>query len=68
MLLEYTATVADEGKSVKQIIQREFNLSSRFFSKLKNTGGIKVNGVSVTVRRILASGEKLTLENVDEGS
>lgn len=68
MILEYTVSVEDEGKTVKQIIASRFNLSSRLLSKLKNSGGIKVNGVSVTVRRVLTCKELLTLEVTDESS
>ena len=65
MLLSYTVLKNDEGKSVKQIIEREFNLSSRLLSKLKNSGGIKVNGNNVTVRFALGENDVLTLENTD---
>lgn len=68
MFLQYIVTAEDEGKTVKQIISREFALSSRLLSKLKNESGIKVNGVSVTVRRILCCGDKLTLEMMDVSS
>ena len=68
MFLEYIVTAEDEGKTVKQIVSREFALSSRLLSKLKNESGIKVNGVSVTVRRILCCGDKLTLETTDVSS
>lgn len=68
MILEYTVSVEDEGKTVKQVIASRFSLSSRLLSKLKNTNGIKVNGVSVTVRRVLTCKELLTLEVTDESS
>lgn len=61
MLLEYKVQINDNGKSVKQIIQQEFSLSSRTLSKLKKGGGIKVNGQNVTVRHILHDGDKLAL-------
>ncbi len=63
MILKYTASREDEGKTVKQIIASQYALSSRMLSRLKNTGGIKVNGEIVTVRRILCFGDKLTLED-----
>ncbi len=65
MLLEYTASQDDAGKSVKQIIEREFSLSSRTLSKLKKSGGIKVNGENVTVRRSLSAGDILSLSIED---
>lgn len=61
MLLEYNAKEIDVGKSVKQIIEREFSLSSRTLSKLKKCGGIKVNDEAVTVRFTLAENDILTL-------
>lgn len=61
MLLKYTAKKDDSGKSVKQIIEREFSLSSRTLSKLKKNGGIKVNGNIVTVRFSLSESDILTL-------
>lgn len=61
MLLEYTVSQDDSGKNVKQIIEREYSLSSRTLSKLKKNGGIKVNGENVTVRRILYQGDALSL-------
>ena len=61
MLLKYTAKKDDSGKSVKQIIEREFSLSSRTLSKLKKNGGIKVNRNIVTVRFSLSESDILTL-------
>ena len=68
MILSYTAKTNDEGKTVKQIIEREFNLSSRLMSKLKNSGGINVNGENVTVRFLLHENDVLTLCKEDEPS
>lgn len=61
MILEYRAVQSDSGKSVKQIIEREFSVSSRTLSKLKKGGGITVNGSIVTVRYPLCAGDLLTL-------
>lgn len=61
MLLEYRVKDADQSKSVKQVIEHEFSLSSRTLSKLKKSGGIKVNGENVTVRYILKNSDILTL-------
>lgn len=68
MLLKYTATDVDSGKLVKQIIEREFSLSARSLSKLKNSGGIKINGNTVTVRFIISEGDVLTLSLDDTPS
>ena len=61
MKLEFYATKDDAGKSVKQIIEQKFSLSSRTLSKLKRCGGITVNGKSVTVRYILSENDTLSL-------
>ena len=61
MILEHKISEKDNGKSVKQIIDQQFSLSSRTLSKLKKSGGIKVNGENVTVRYILNIGDILTL-------
>ena len=68
MLLEYIAKEIDNGRSVKQIIEREFSLSARTLSKLKKNGGIKVNGESVTVRFVLSENDILTLSIDDAPS
>ncbi len=64
-ILTFTAQNTDEGKSVKQIIEGRFRLSSRTLSRLKKSGGIRVNGKAVTVRHILRSGDVLYL-NIDK--
>ncbi len=68
MILSYTAVREDDGKSVKQIISREFSLSSRALTRLKNSGGITVNGKAVTVRHILGENDILTLKIDDTPS
>ncbi len=57
----YKCTQNDTGKSVKQLIYENFSLSSRTLSKLKNTGGIALNGTNVTVRKAVSEGDVLTL-------
>lgn len=66
MLLEYKVCDKDIGKSVKQIINEHYSLSARTISKLKASGGIKVNGNAVTVRYALRDEDILTLELLDE--
>lgn len=65
MLLKYICSKSDSSKSVKQIIDNKFSLSARTLSKLKSSGGILVNGKSVTVRHILKENDKLTLSLSD---
>lgn len=69
--LEYTATSADSGRSVKDILRQDFQLSARQISRAKFLdGGITVNGEEVTVRKLLCEGDVLTvrLEDKDAGS
>jgi len=47
---------------VRQVIKKNFNISSALLTMLKNSGGIKVNGKVVTVRHILSYDDVLTLE------
>ncbi len=61
MLLEYKADKSSAGKTVKQIIYEHFSLSSRLVTKLKNSGGIRVNGENVTVRYELCENDVLSL-------
>lgn len=61
MLLEYTATDNDIGKTVKQILQQNYALSARTLSSLKKSGGIKVNGKTVTVRYIMSACDVLSI-------
>ena len=68
MLLKHHITANDSQKSVKQIIEQKFSLSSRTLSKLKKSEGIHVNGKNVTVRYILSEGDILTLELCDTPS
>lgn len=68
MLLEYRALSNDVGKSIKHIVEREFSLSSRTLSKLKKSGGIKVNGNVETVRFTMSENDLLTLSIEDTPS
>ncbi len=61
MLLEYKTDKSSAGKTVKQIIYEHFSLSSRLVTKLKNSGGIRVNGENVTVRYVLKENDILSL-------
>ena len=59
--LEMIIDDLNSGKEVKQLLQNNFKLSSRLITKLKNTNGIKLNGESVTVRKVVAVGDVLEL-------
>ncbi len=69
--LQYVATSADSGRTVKDILRHHFKLSVRQISRAKFLkGGILVNKEEVTVRRILRGGDLLTvtLEDKEAGS
>lgn len=68
MQLEYICTPEDSGKTVKQIISENFSISSRTLSKLKNSGGIILDGINVTVRKNVNSGSVLKLFLYESGS
>lgn len=68
MLLEYTTNKNSVGKTVKQIIYEHFSLSSRLVTKLKNSGGIRVNDENVTVRYVLKENDVLTLSLDEENT
>jgi len=68
MRLEYITDKNSHGKTVKQIIYEHFSLSSRLVTKLKNSGGICVNGENVTVRYVLRENDVLTLRLDEENS
>ena len=69
--LEYTATLTDIGRTVKDILRMDFQLSARQISRAKfMENGITVNGEEATVRRVLKEGEHLIvrLEDGEAGS
>lgn len=68
MVLKHEITANDSEKTVKSIIDSVFNLSSRMLSRLKKSGGIRLDGVTVTVRHVVHEGNVLTLEIFDRVS
>jgi len=52
MLLEYQTTEFDQNKSVKTILQREFQISNRFLTKLKLHQKILVNDTVAMINEI----------------
>jgi len=48
--------------NVGELLKKHFQLSSRLITKLKHTGGIKLNGKTVTVRKEVLVGDSLTVE------
>ncbi len=54
------------GTTVRQFVKNELGLSRSLLTRLKNTtGGIKKNGIEVTVRSLLCTGDLLTLKTGD---
>lgn len=52
MLLEYKTTEYDQNKSIKAILQKEFQISNRFLTKLKINKKILINGQVAMVNDI----------------
>ena len=55
--LYYTAVQADEGRAVRSVVPRRFNLGQHAFRRLKVLGAILIGGVSVRADRIVHAGE-----------
>jgi len=50
------------GKYIRDIVRSELKISSALLTKLKKSGGIKINGRSVTVAYKVTDGELLTVD------
>lgn len=50
------------GKYIRDIVRSELKISSALLTKLKKSGGIKINGQSVTVAYKVTDGELLTVD------
>lgn len=67
--MEYIITEDQEGKTVKDFLRRECNLSSTLLRRLKTIpDGITLDGTQVTVRAVLKEGQMLCLKTEDEQS
>ncbi|MBQ3404682.1 MAG: RluA family pseudouridine synthase [Oscillospiraceae bacterium] len=62
MILTYTASENDEGRKVYGVLRRELTISSTLVRRLKNSDGIKVNGLSAFTTRLLRPGDMLTVD------
>ena len=58
---ELTLTIEEKhtGSDVGMLLKKHFCLSSRLITKLKQSGGIKLNGETVTVRKTVTAGDEL---------
>lgn len=61
-------TPEHSGKEIKQILRGHYRFSSRLITALKKNGSIMLNGLPVTVRAVLRSGDILTLSLPDTAS
>jgi len=61
ILLQYFVKEIDKEKSIKEIIKREFKLSNRLFTKLKNNKAIMHNSNIAMVNQIPKIGDKITI-------
>lgn len=57
-----------DNKTVKEILFSNLSLTSRLVTKLKTTGGIVLNDEVVTVRRVVKTGDILTVKIKSEQS
>ena len=62
MTLEYTVKDTDNNQTINQIIQREFNLSSRLFNKLLHNKKILLNDTNVDTRNFANCGDTLSID------
>ena len=59
--LYYTAAAADEGRAVRTVVPRRFNLGQHAFRRLKILNAILIGGVPVRADRIIHAGETIEL-------
>ena len=64
--MEYIITEEQAGKTVKDILRRDLNLSSTLLRRLKTIpDGITLDGAHVTVRAVVKAGQRLCLKTED---
>ena len=64
--MEYVITDADEGKILRELLRQDLRLSGTLISRLKTVeDGITLDGVRVTVRAVVHSGQLLRLKSED---
>ena len=65
--MEYIINEDQAGKTIKDFLRRDCNLSSTLLRRLKTIpNGITLDGVHVTVRAVLSTGQRLCLKTEDE--
>ncbi|MBQ1846706.1 MAG: RluA family pseudouridine synthase [Clostridia bacterium] len=65
--MEFIIPPEYEGKILREYLRSFPFISGGILTELKKTGGIKVNGQTVTVRRVLRQGDVLDIEYKDAG-
>lgn len=60
-ILYYTAAAADEGRAIRTVVPRRFNLGQHAFRRLKILNAILIGGVPVRADRIIHAGETIEL-------
>ena len=60
-MLTYTVAPEDEGRAIRSVVPRRFQLGAHAFRRLKVQGGVRVNGEPARADRILHAGEVVTL-------
>lgn len=67
MILEYIVNKNDINKTINEIINQNFDLSNRLFTKLIKDKRIYVNGVNIDTRLRVNENDKITIDlNYDE--
>ncbi len=64
--IRYTVDAADDKKTVGELLKRKLCVSSRLLPELKRRGGILLDGVNVTVRERVNSGQTIMLKISEE--
>ena len=68
MLLTKIAGPTDAGRKIKYFVRSDMRVSYHQFSRLKNGGGLKVNGGIVHANYILNEGDVVTAELPELGA
>lgn len=60
-ILTYVATPEDDGRAVRSVVPRRFELGTHAYRRLKVMGAIRIGGEAVRADRIVRAGDVLTL-------
>ena len=64
--LTHTVAPEDDGRAVRSVVPRRFELGTHIFRRLKVQGGVLVNGETARASRVLHTGDVVTLLLPDE--